>query len=167
MCLLSAHPLFALSGLQFFFDGHVILAKFFKAPVHLVDDTMKALLDIATPAQFVEAFLDDASSGFAFSRSLPGKFGECLHVAQIAWLVHCRTSRAAPPLRCEATLRQKSCTGEVVSGHVQTPKVGHRNSCKTTPPLGERRQTRVAWTLKPHGVLCAVFLNSYYIMDSR
>ena len=53
-----------------FFDGHVILAKFFKAPVHLVDNTMKALLDIATPAQFVEASLDDASSGLAFSRSL-------------------------------------------------------------------------------------------------
>ena len=35
---------------------------------------MKALLDIATPAQFVEAFLDDASSGLAFSR-LPLCFG--------------------------------------------------------------------------------------------
>ena len=30
-----------------FFDGHLILVNIFKVPIHLMDDMMKALLDMA------------------------------------------------------------------------------------------------------------------------
>ena len=80
-----------------FFDGHVILAKVFKAPVHLVDDTMKVLLDIATLAPFVEAFLDDARM-HPFLPNLVNAYmwrkscGSCT-AAQVAQRLHCALKR--------------------------------------------------------------------------
>ena len=68
-----------------FFRQHQILRCFFEEQISFLDDTMKVLLDFATPNRFVEAFVDDASNGLPFSR-LPS----CLPLLQDVWRSWCR-----------------------------------------------------------------------------
>ena len=95
------------------FERREILAKFFKAPVHLLDDTMKALLDIATPTEFVEAFLDDTSSGLALSR-LPLCFG----VLRDVWQSWCRRHRVTPEIHAACYVFRSRLLG---NGHRMVP----------------------------------------------
>ena len=110
-----------------FFHRHAILCPFFEEQIHFLDDTLKVLLDPATPPLFVGVFLDDAVNSLPWSL-LPS----CLSVLTGIWQSWRRRHPLSPHLQAALFVFQRRFSR---CGHRSVPTIHVYDCFDAIPPL--------------------------------